>query len=141
MNMYTRKSMKIYEQWTRTTKFTNLKSWTPIFGVFPAMYMTKNNFSGDFQWPREFLSSVIWALMNLTCHVWNFSTFRIFFTEILTNFKVFSQNTNRFVHESVFIIFHEQMNIHEQMNMNNEQYIHANRMISWIAIADPRGFT
>ena len=54
--------------------------------------------------------------------------------KILTNFKVFSQNTKlldyRFVHESVFIIFHEQMNIHEQMNMNNEQYIHANRMTS-----------
>ena len=49
--------------------------------------------------------------------------------KILTNFKVFSQNTNRFVHESVFIIFHEQMNIHEQMNMNNEQYMHANRMV------------
>ena len=110
----------------------NSQIWShehPFSAFFRPCTWPKNNFSGDFQWPREFLSSVIWALINLICHVWNFSIFRTFFTKILTNFKVFSQNTNRFVHESVFIIFHEQMNIHEQMNMNNEQYIHANRML------------
>ena len=64
--------------------------------------------------------------LDLSCL--NFFNFSDFFHENFDKFKVFSQNTNRFVHESVFIIFHEQMNIHEQMNMNNEQYIHANRM-------------
>ena len=86
----------------------NSQIWShehPFSAFFRPCTWPKNNFSGDFQWTREFLSSVIWALINLICRVWNFSTFWTFFMKILTNFKVFSQNTNRFVHESVFKYF------------------------------------